>query len=64
MTYKKYIRYYFGNKFGQYKLANKKNIMAAYGNNKGEITDYLEGNKVDFYSETDMRKMLLFLAKL
>jgi hypothetical protein len=64
MTYKENIRYYFGNKFGQYRLANKKNLMAAFGNHRDEITRYLEVNMVDFYSEKQMREILLFLSKL
>jgi hypothetical protein len=38
--------------------------MAAFGNHRDEITRYLEVNMVDFYSEKQMREMLLFLSKL
>lgn len=64
LTYKETIRYYFGDKFGQFRMANKKNLLAVFGNNKNQITSYLEENKVDFLKEADMLKLLDFLARL
>lgn len=64
LTYKEHIRYYFGDKFGQFRLANKKNLLAVFGNKKNQITSYLEENKVDFLKEEDMLKLLDFLAGL
>ena len=64
LTFKEHITFYFGNKFGQFKQANKKNLVSQFGNHKKEITAYLEDNKVNFYSEEDMRKLFGFLSKL
>jgi hypothetical protein len=64
LTYKETIRYYFGDKFGQFRIANKKNLLAVFGNNKNQITSYLEENQVDFLKEADMLKLLDFLARL
>jgi len=64
LTFKEYITFYFGNKFGQFKLANKKNLMADFGNHKKELSTYLEENKVNYLKEADMRKLLDFLSKL
>jgi hypothetical protein len=64
LTFKEHITFYFGNKFGQFKLANKKNLMAEFGNHKKELSAYLEENKVNYFREDDMRKLLDFLSKL
>jgi hypothetical protein len=64
LTYKESIRYYFGDKFGQFRLASKKNLLAVFGNNKNQLTAYLEENKVNFLKEADMLKLLDFLAGL
>jgi hypothetical protein len=64
LTYKEHIRYYFGDKFGQFRLANRKNLLAVFGNNKNQISSYLEEDKVDFLREADMLKLLDFLASL
>jgi hypothetical protein len=64
LTFKEHTTFYFGNKFGQFKLANKKNLMADYGNHKKEISAYLEENKVNFLKEQDMRDLLDFLSTL
>jgi hypothetical protein len=64
LTYKETIRYYFGDQFGQFRIANKKNLLAAFGNNKNQITAYLEMNQVNFLKESDMLKLLDFLAML
>ena len=64
LTFKEHTTFYFGNKFGQFKLANKKNLMSDFGNHKKEISAYLEENKVNFLKEEDMRNLLDFLSKL
>jgi hypothetical protein len=64
LTFKEHITFYFGNQFGQFKLANKKNLMADFGNHKKELSAYLEESKVNFLKEEDMRKLLDFLSKL
>ena len=64
LTFKEHVTFYFGNKYGQFKQANKKNLVSQFGNHKKEITAYLEENKVNFFSEEDMRKLFGFLSKL
>lgn len=64
LTFKEHTTFYFGNKFGQFKLANKKNLMSDFGNHKKEISAYLEENKVNYLKEEDMRNLLDFLSKL
>jgi hypothetical protein len=64
LTFKEHVSYYFGNKFGQFKQANKKNLVSQFGNHKKEITAYLEENNVNFFSEEDMRRLFGFLSKL
>ncbi len=64
LTFKEHTTFYFGNKFGQFKLANKKNLLADFGNHKKELSAYLEENKVNYLKEEDMRNLLDFLSKL
>jgi hypothetical protein len=64
LTFKEQVVYYLGDSFGQFKQANKKNLIALFGKNKNQVTDYLEKNKVDFLKEADMLKLLDFLASL
>lgn len=64
MTFKEHITYYFGNKFGDFKQASKKNLYAQFGNSKREIENYLETHHVNFLKEADMRELLTFLSKL
>jgi hypothetical protein len=64
LTFKEHVTYYFGNKFGQFKQASKKNLVSQFGNHKKEITAYLEENNMNFFSEEDMRKLFGFLSKL
>ncbi|MGL6267656.1 MAG: hypothetical protein ACRC2O_07000 [Chitinophagaceae bacterium] len=64
LTFKEHTTFYFGSKFGQFKLANKKNLMAGFGNHKKEISAYLEENIVNFLKEQDMRDLLDFLSTL
>lgn len=64
MTFKEHITYYFGNQFGQFKLASKKNLYALFGNSKKEIENYLDTHPVNYLKEADMRELLTFLSTL
>ena len=62
--FKEQVIYYLGNSFGQFKQANKKNLIALFGNNKSQITDYLEKNNVNFFNEAEMRKLMIYISTL
>jgi hypothetical protein len=62
--FKEQVIYYLGNSFGQFKQANKKNLIALFGNDNNKISGYLEKNNVNFSNEEDLRKLTIYLSTL
>ncbi len=56
-------RFYVGDKFNDFKIINKKNLLEAYDRKKLELQTYLKENKVDFSNEEDLRKLMAFLKE-
>jgi len=61
---KKDNHYYFGNKFNQFVLANKKNLLELYPKHRYEIKKYLKETELEFQNKTDLEKLLQYLASL
>ena len=64
LTYKEHYTYYFGDAFGKFRQANRKNLSSMFGSHRKELEKYLEEKKPDFLREQDMRALLAFLAGL
>ncbi len=61
LTLAKYQVLFIGDKFNHFKVVNKKNLLEIFGNKEKEIQKYLKENSVNFYSEEDMRKLIIFI---
>jgi len=57
-------QYYFGDKFNQFVVANKKNLLALYPKHSYEIKKYLKETEIGFQNKDDLEKLLQFLASL
>jgi hypothetical protein len=64
ITIAKKSYYYISDESNNYKVANKKNLLEMFPKNETEIKAYLKENKVDFYSEKDMKKLVVFLKRI
>jgi hypothetical protein len=53
--------YYFSDKYDNYKLANKKNIVNMFGNKCAGLDKFLDSEKVNYHSLADMRKLFDFI---
>jgi len=56
--------HYFGNKFNQFVLANKKNLLELYPKHRYEIKKYLKETEVGFQNKVDLEALLQFLTSL
>lgn len=61
ITLSAYNLYYIGDQFNHFKLANKKNLLDIFGKKQAMLQQYLKENEVNFSSEEDLRKLLLFM---
>lgn len=61
VTLSSYNLFYIGDQFNHFKPANKKNIQDIFGKKQPKLQQYLKENTVDFSSEEDLRKLLLFM---
>ena len=57
-------QYYFGDKFNQFVVANKKNLLDLYPKYSYEIKKYLKETEIGFQNKDDLEKLLQFLASL
>ncbi len=55
--------FYFGDRFDNYRLANKKNISNMFGNKCPGIEKYLESEKISYHSSSDMQKLFDFINR-
>jgi hypothetical protein len=56
--------YYFGNKYNQFVLSNKKNLLELYPKHRYEIRKYLKQTNVEFQNKADLEKLLQYLVSL
>ncbi len=64
ITIAKKSYYYISDGSNNYKVATKKNLLEMFPKSETEIKAYLKENKVDFYNEKDMKKLVLFLKRI
>ena len=62
LTFSLTITYFFGDKFGNFKQANKKNLIDVFGKNYPGLDNFLAQNKVNYSKEEDMKLVLEFLS--
>ena len=62
MTFTLDKTYYFGDRFGNFKVANRKNLLDMFGKKYPALENFLAQNKINYSKEDDMRLVLEFLA--
>jgi hypothetical protein len=55
--------YYFGDRHGNYMVANKKNIGNMFGNKCPGIEKFLESEKINYHSLSDIQKVFEFIDR-
>jgi hypothetical protein len=61
LTFAMNQNYYFSDKYDNYRLANKKNIVNMFGNKCAGLDKFLDSEKVNYHSLADMRKLFDFI---
>lgn len=54
--------YYFGDQYGNFKLASKKNLTDLFGQNYPGLENFLRTNNINYLKEEDLRLVLEFLG--
>lgn len=62
IAYKKAL--FIGNRFNQFVPVNRKNIFSIYPEKENQLKQYLDGNKVNFFSRTDVVNLIAHMNKL
>lgn len=62
MTFSLDKTYYFGDKYGNFRLANRKNLLDIFGNQYPGLNDFLTVNKINYMKADDMKLVLEFLS--
>ncbi len=62
IAYKKAL--FIGNRFNQFIPVNKKNIFSIYPEKENQLKQYLDGNKINFFSRTDVVNLIAYMNKL
>jgi hypothetical protein len=62
LTVAKSTVYFIGDKFNNFKVLNKRNLLEAYARKEKEVQAYLKENKVDFSDEEQVKKILFHLS--
>lgn len=62
MTFSLDKTYYFGDKYGNFRLANRKNLLDVFGNQYPGLNDFLTVNKINYMKAEDMKLVLEFLS--
>jgi hypothetical protein len=57
-------QYFLGDRYNQFSLANKKNVLDLYSKDQQTIKTYFKENKVDFSKLEDLEKLTRFLSQL
>lgn len=61
ITLASYNLFYIGDQFNHFKPANKKTLQDIFGKKQPKLQQYLKETTVNFSSEDDLRKLLLFM---
>jgi hypothetical protein len=61
ITFAMNFNYYFSDKYDNYKLANRKNIANMFGNSCRGLDKFLESEKINYHSSTDMNKVFEYI---
>lgn len=56
--------FFFGNKYNDFVLANRKNLFRMFPDQRKDIIRFLDSERIDFGKKQDMEKLLFFLEKL
>lgn len=54
--------YYFGDKYGNFRLASRKNLLDVFGNQYPGLGDFLALNKINYLKADDMKLVLEYLS--
>lgn len=54
--------YYFGDKYGNFRLASRKNLLDVFGNQYPGLGDFLALNKINYLKVDDMKLVLEYLS--
>ena len=54
---------YIGNRFNHFVPVNRKNILSIYPEKENQLKQYLDGNKVNFFSRTDVVSLIAHMNK-
>jgi hypothetical protein len=63
LTFSEYSFWYFGDRFNRFVPATKKSLLKIYGKNQKPVEDFLDQQKIDFYKDDDMKKLVEFLKE-
>jgi hypothetical protein len=63
LTFKEYIYYFLGNKFGKFRQASRKALYELFGRDE-KLDNYLKEHNPDLNKEKDLKKLVLFLNSL
>lgn len=55
---------YVGDQFNHFKQVNRKNLLDVFSKKRSSLKKYLDENTVDFFSENDIRKLIVYLQAL
>ena len=64
LTVAKNNEFYIADKFNNFKIVNKKNVVEFYAKNEKEVQSYLKTNKVDYTNVEEIKKMLEFFNSI
>lgn len=56
--------FFFGNKYNDFVLANRKNLFRMFPDQRKDIIRFLDSERIDFGKKQDMERLLFFLEKL
>lgn len=62
LTFAMNQNYYFSDKYDNYKLANKKNIVNMFGNKCAGLDNFLNSEKINYKNGDDMKKVFDYLV--
>jgi hypothetical protein len=63
LTFTEYRSFYFGDRFNHFKQASRKNVLDMFGKAKPGLEKYLDDSHLNYFDETDMKKLAAFLQE-
>jgi hypothetical protein len=61
LTYAEYNKWFFGDRFNHFFPATKKSLLKIYNENEKQMSKYIDENKINFYREEDLLKLMKFI---